>query len=913
MRPSDAFGRPRPVAAADSDAPAMPLASGGPGSTGTGGAVGATTVTNNNNNSNMTGLGIGGAGLATTAPMMTYFLADEASVDAALEAASRDPESFRSALQHARQFHGKSQQAPPAHVVTATPQPTDTTSTTSHDDKDSPAGVFIDADNDQAGPRPSTPEVVRPHQARHGHTHSINTTASHAAPSLPPNFSPLFSQSTTTSLFGASGPASLSAMSSPSSRRDSLSGSLMMDDPLISGGGGGGEGLISRDASFDMERGPGIGGISFGPSISASGVTSATEPASDATTTESMAASRSEAATAASLLLGASTAGFSATDSLMIDSGSAPQLIMPSIKMPSRRPFTEAGKNMGRLKVLIAGDSGLGKTSLIKAIVQSCRHIVHVDHVTPPSLSLGGTRRSSAATVAGSANTPDGGQNTIRARRKSSRLTRPDTSTSQITEIYASTKPYPAWWSEMTDGGNMRRRKSLGDNVLDRNICFVDTPGFTRSTSTMDSIMPVVEYVKSYLQKLCSNSLSDADFVGLISGDGGTSVDVVFYLIADSLKPADIEYMRLLTPLTNVIPLLARADSLRMEAGVAEAKEKIARQLHEANIQPFVFTIPTAAQEFSLTLASSSGLPQPYAVSSANGSDHDIMEASLLMSPDYVQPLVPTDLATLVDQVFCPDGISRLRHAAAQKFARWRRSSSVDSSSSSSNNGQSSRPQSLYRPLGFGGNELGHLPVSLSSAAAARAGVLTTPLGAPSSFSLARITDHTQREEHLAQIRLANWAAELQRNLDSERARYETLARNERAVWLTERLGECVLDGTIVAVPPAARDFQRQQQQQQQGTSPSKTPKKKKKGAWSSAASSSSKVSLSRSAFSHEDPLGLLEVTAGLRARGVLVLEVLGSISVLGGMALWMVRHNFHLQVYEWVAGEWTKLWNGER
>jgi hypothetical protein len=37
---------------------------------------------------------------------------------------------------------------------------------------------------------------------------------------------------------------------------------------------------------------------------------------------------------------------------------SAPQLIMPSIKMPSRRPFTQRGKNMGRFKVLIAGDSG---------------------------------------------------------------------------------------------------------------------------------------------------------------------------------------------------------------------------------------------------------------------------------------------------------------------------------------------------------------------------------------------------------------------------------------------------------------------------------------------------------------------------------------------------------------------------
>ena len=37
---------------------------------------------------------------------------------------------------------------------------------------------------------------------------------------------------------------------------------------------------------------------------------------------------------------------------------SAPQLIMPSIKMPSRRPFTERGKTMGRCKIMVAGGKG---------------------------------------------------------------------------------------------------------------------------------------------------------------------------------------------------------------------------------------------------------------------------------------------------------------------------------------------------------------------------------------------------------------------------------------------------------------------------------------------------------------------------------------------------------------------------
>ena len=38
---------------------------------------------------------------------------------------------------------------------------------------------------------------------------------------------------------------------------------------------------------------------------------------------------------------------------------SAPQLIMPRIKMPSRRPFTQRGKGIGRFKVMVAGCQGM--------------------------------------------------------------------------------------------------------------------------------------------------------------------------------------------------------------------------------------------------------------------------------------------------------------------------------------------------------------------------------------------------------------------------------------------------------------------------------------------------------------------------------------------------------------------------
>lgn len=43
---------------------------------------------------------------------------------------------------------------------------------------------------------------------------------------------------------------------------------------------------------------------------------------------------------------------------------SAPQLIMPSIRMPSRRPFTDNGKQLGKFKILVAGGRGESRTLL---------------------------------------------------------------------------------------------------------------------------------------------------------------------------------------------------------------------------------------------------------------------------------------------------------------------------------------------------------------------------------------------------------------------------------------------------------------------------------------------------------------------------------------------------------------------
>ena len=39
-------------------------------------------------------------------------------------------------------------------------------------------------------------------------------------------------------------------------------------------------------------------------------------------------------------------------------SSSFPQLVMPRVNMPRRKAFTDAGRTMGKLKIMVVGDSG---------------------------------------------------------------------------------------------------------------------------------------------------------------------------------------------------------------------------------------------------------------------------------------------------------------------------------------------------------------------------------------------------------------------------------------------------------------------------------------------------------------------------------------------------------------------------
>lgn len=148
--------------------------------------------------------------------------------------------------------------------------------------------------------------------------------------------------------------------------------------------------------------------------------------------------------------------------------------------------------------------------------MQTCEDIVHVDPLSPnlPHIDQLPSRKSKG--------------------RPSSTNVR---STNKITEVYASTKPYPTWWSDIEESKVLRRRKSMGDTVLERNLCFVDTPGYSHGMSRMESIESILQYVEAQFSKPFADTVgSQGDFVSLLSGSGGFQVDVVLYMIAQGMS-----------------------------------------------------------------------------------------------------------------------------------------------------------------------------------------------------------------------------------------------------------------------------------------------------------------------------------------------------------------------------------------
>jgi hypothetical protein len=279
---------------------------------------------------------------------------------------------------------------------------------------------------------------------------------------------------------------------------------------------------------------------------------------------------------------------------------------------------------------------------------------------------------------------------------------------------------------------------------------------------------------------------------------------------------------------------------------IAELKKSFHSYIDSRGIRPFSFESSGSPED--------SPLQTPFAVSSTRSSDDDNMDASVLMSPDYIQPLVQSELGELLDKVFDGDNMSWLRHSAAKKVIQNRN----------------------WVPSEAGGSNA-LLQRSTSPGVPPHTNALFSVEGAP-GYTLARVSDYTQSEEKLARVRLAKWAADLQQSLQNERERYAALARGERAVWLTERLGECVFDGSLVPI------------NQTPGFPAWTVDIDQTTGGTVVRTCSGQKGQYRLTKLSPQDPLGLVRWNDDLRRRGWIMVQVVGSFGIVGGLALWLAK-----------------------
>lgn len=336
--------------------------------------------------------------------------------------------------------------------------------------------------------------------------------------------------------------------------------------------------------------------------------------------------------------------------------------------------------------------------------------------------------------------------------------------------------------------------------------------------------------------------------------------------------------MKALSELGNVVPLISKADQL--SPGHIEALKLEIRSRFEIAVLATLPSFGASNPHEEMKHASA-----PYTVSSAVGPDHETMDASLLMSPDYVQPLMPSELGLLVRQIFETEVISYLRHTAAKKLIDWQAAhprpieptNFVRPPVSSS-----PRPSSLASPL----------PLSLSNS-----GVLVpfasdlslTTTTTSTSQAMTRLGEHAQQEERLAQVRLSKWANDLQSSLQRERERFEKLARGERAIWLVEKMSEEAKGGRL-----SVRD--------QSTGALVRIGNRRDEGASSSWASSGSYHAI-------HDPLGLLRWSDHVKTRGWIALQVVGSFGMIGGLAFWLAKTwGLTSAINEWAQG-WSWNW----
>ncbi|XP_045773666.1 septin-7 isoform X1 [Maniola jurtina] len=163
-----------------------------------------------------------------------------------------------------------------------------------------------------------------------------------------------------------------------------------------------------------------------------------------------------------------------------------------------------------------------------------------------------------------------------------------------LTEVYDKDK-HP--------GPSLRVKKTVGvetsvvllkENGVNLTLTIVDTPGFGDAVDNSNCWQPIIDFVESKYEEF----LNAESRVTRKAAPPDTRVHCCLYFIAPSghgLKPLDVEFMQRLGDKVNIIPVIAKADTMTPEE-CKDFKEQILKEIAQHKIKIYDFPESTGEE-----------------------------------------------------------------------------------------------------------------------------------------------------------------------------------------------------------------------------------------------------------------------------------------------------------------------------
>nr|XP_039260501.1 septin-7-like isoform X2 [Styela clava] len=154
-----------------------------------------------------------------------------------------------------------------------------------------------------------------------------------------------------------------------------------------------------------------------------------------------------------------------------------------------------------------------------------------------------------------------------------------------LTDLYSSEYPGPSMRIKKTVKVETTR-VLIKENGVTLNLTVVDTPGFGDAVDNSDCWQPLIGHIETKFEDYL-NAESRVDRTRVADN----RVHCCLYFIAPSghgLKPLDIEFMKRLHDKVNILPLIAKADTMTPEE-CKRFKKQILKEIQEHKIKLYEF------------------------------------------------------------------------------------------------------------------------------------------------------------------------------------------------------------------------------------------------------------------------------------------------------------------------------------